>query len=385
MIPLTGQLIFSGNIESPDSFLLKLTRNSKLPLKLRESYGLLCDQIENPPEGFRAYVKITQNHNRNIISKNAMVFGPELGYLSEGDIVRVNTKNKKVRVLYRKNSSYNALLVTERCNSFCLMCSQPPRKVNDDAVSDELLQMIPMIDRGALEIGITGGEPTIIGEKLFEMLRKLKAYHPETAVHLLTNGRNFQDINLARSIQIVGHPNLMLGIPLYSDLSNIHDFVVQADGAFDETIRGILNLKRCCVQVEIRIVIHKQTYDRLPQLARFIARNLTFVDQVALMGLEITGFTKANIDELWIDPSEYQEQLIKAVEQLDRYGIRVLIYNHQLCLLDPSIHKFNVRSISDWKNEYMPECDGCLRQYECGGFFSSSKLRYSSHIRPFTR
>lgn len=48
---------------------------------------------------------------------------------------------------------------------------------------------------------------------------------------------------------------------------------MQADGTFDETVRGILNLKRQGVLVEVRVVVHKQTYDRLPQLARFIARN----------------------------------------------------------------------------------------------------------------
>ena len=49
----------------------------------------------------------------------------------------------------------------------------------------------------------------------------------------------------------IGHHDIMVGIPLYSDLSTHHDYVVQADGAFDETIRGILNLKRAKARVEI--------------------------------------------------------------------------------------------------------------------------------------
>jgi His-Xaa-Ser system radical SAM maturase HxsC len=174
----------------------------------------------------------------------------------------------------------------------------------------------------------------------------------------------------------------MFGIPIYSDIPDIHDYVVQADGAFDETVRGILNLKRSGLKVEIRVVIHKQTYERLPDLARFIARNLTFVDQVVLMGLEMTGFTRANLDALWIDPIEYQGQLAEAVKLLDASRLTVAVYNHQLCITDRSLWKFAKRSISDWKNEYMPECDGCTVRSECAGFFSSAKLRYSSHIRP---
>jgi MoaA/NifB/PqqE/SkfB family radical SAM enzyme len=115
---------------------------------------------------------------------------------------------------------------------------------------------------------------------------------------------------------------------IYSDISAIHDYVVQSDGAFDETIRGILNLKRFKQKVEIRIVVHRQTYDRLPQVAEFLARNLTFVDHVAIMGLEITGFTHANLDSLWIDPLDYQQELYRAVTFLADSRMHVSIYNH---------------------------------------------------------
>ena len=54
----------------------------------------------------------------------------------------------------------------------------------------------------------------------------------------------------------------------------------------------------------------------MPQLAEFLARNLTFVDHIALMGLEITGFTRANLDSLWIDPVDYQRELYRAVSFL---------------------------------------------------------------------
>jgi hypothetical protein len=101
------------------------------------------------------------------------------------------------------------------------------------------------------------------------------------------------------------------------------------------------------------------------------------------MGLELTGFTRSNMDKLWIDPKDYQPQLREAVRLLSEARMFVSIYNHQLCVLDPELAPFNRRSISDWKNEYMPECEGCTRKIECGGFFSSSKLRYSAHIKPF--
>lgn len=84
----------------------------------------------------------------------------------------------------------------------------------------------------------------------------------DTGLHILSNGRAFSDAAFAEKFVSTSHPDLMLGIPIYSDLSEIHDYVVQADGAFDETIRGVLNLKRFKQKVEIRVVIHKQTYER---------------------------------------------------------------------------------------------------------------------------
>ena len=68
----------------------------------------------------------------------------------------------------------------------------------------------------------------------------------------------------------------MLGIPLYSDIDWRHDYVVQASGACDETLAGFYNLAENRVRLELRVVLHKQTVERLPHLATFIARNLPY-------------------------------------------------------------------------------------------------------------
>ena len=67
----------------------------------------------------------------------------------------------------------------------------------------------------------------------------------------------------------------------------LHDFIVQAVGAFDETMHGILNLASLSQAVEIRIVVQRHTVPVLQGLEVFIVRNLPFVAQVALMGLDI--------------------------------------------------------------------------------------------------
>jgi len=367
--------IIQSDSETPK--ILQITSNPNLPHILRANKALIIDAPESQDvSGYGMVFSTTRSESTAV-----EFLDTQLSYLNDGDVIRVTPSANSVRAIYRVNASANFLFVTERCNSFCIMCSQPPRNVDDRHLIEELIEAVPLIDKGAHEIGITGGEPTLLGDRFIELLRTIKTHLPETAIHVLTNGRSYENLSSAEKIASLKHSDLMFGIPLYSDISNIHDFVVQADGAFDETVRGILNLKRCSQKVEIRVVIHKQTYKRLPQLAEFIGRNLQFVDHVALMGLEITGFTRANLDELWIDPTEYSTQLERATEILAKYKVKTSIYNLQRCLLSHKLWPIAVKSISDWKNKYYPECTDCSEKPNCGGFFASSDIRRSDHIK----
>lgn len=337
------------------------------------------------PDGFAWYVVPSAADVVRLPAGARAVIAPEqAAFLSQGDVIAVDPRRKALRVLHRRNSSYNHFLLTERCNNYCLMCSQPPRDVDDSWIVDEVLRAIPLVSRDAVEIGFTGGEPTLLGERFLDLVQAAAAHLPGTALHVLSNGRNFADGRLAAGLAAIGHHDLMLGIPVYSDLAHLHDHVVQADGAFDGTIRGILALKASGIRIEIRVVLQAQTVVRLPHLARFIARNLLFVDHVALMGLEPTGFARANMDSIWCDPVDYAEELSQAVGVLAAAGIKTSVYNSQLCTVAPEVRPFARRSISDWKQTYLPECDGCQAKHECAGFFSSVQHARSRGIKPFS-
>jgi His-Xaa-Ser system radical SAM maturase HxsC len=264
------------------------------------------------------------------------------------------------------------------------MCSQPPKLAEDDWLLENAFELVRLLPRTTEQLGFTGGEPTVYGERFVDLLRLCRNLLPFAGVHILSNGRRFEDPDFAAAYASVGNPNMMVGIPLYGAEPSLHDYVVQARGAFDGTVRGILNLAALQQRIELRVVIHKQTAPHLVEIAEFIARNLPFVDQVALMGLEMVGFARANINDVWIDPVEYRAELTEAVRLLDRRRVRTLVYNHQLCLIDREVWPFAIRSISDWKNEYHPECLECSVVEQCGGFFFSAKYRMSDHINAIT-
>lgn len=379
LVKLTARGLRALSETSPTPFIARVGDCTTIPEPQRASELLLITQPSATlPPGFRGY--LLHEATRGVERRDVYLLGAEHRYVQAGDVVRIDPARGALTALYRASSRFNTFLVTERCDNLCLMCSQPPRDHDDSWLVDDIERAIPLISPDAAEIGISGGEPALLGDRLVRVLVMLRDFLPRTAVHVLTNGRRFCEPSFARAVADVQHPDLMLGIPLYSDLPEEHDYVVQAKGAFEETMRGILNLKRKRVRVEIRFVIHRDTVERLPDFARFITRNLTFVDHVALMGLELAGFARLNLESLWIDPLDYQRPLREAVQMLDRAGMAVSIYNHQLCTLDPKLYPFARKSISDWKNEYSPECDACTLKNECGGFFASSSLRRSRGI-----
>jgi sulfatase maturation enzyme AslB (radical SAM superfamily) len=94
------------------------------------------------------------------------------GYLTEGDILSLRAS--RVRTLFRRKSKHNAFLITERCNHYCLMCSQPPRNVDDSWLVDEITACLALIDKGTSSLGFTGGEPLLDWRRFMQVLVECK-------------------------------------------------------------------------------------------------------------------------------------------------------------------------------------------------------------------
>ena len=303
-------------------------------------------------------------------------------YLADGDIIGMDIGSRRFRALYRKASAHNSLLVTERCNHLCLMCSQPPRDVDDGWIIDEIAEALPLMHPGTAAIGFTGGEPLTEWRRFFPLIAQTREVLPETEVHVLTNGRAFADREIASAWASLNHARLCAGIPIYSCVDVVHDHVVQARGAFDETLHGILRLKDKGQRVELRLVLHRLTVPTLVETCTWFARNLPFVDHIALMGMENTGYALANQEALWIDPMDYRDELALSVDILSAARINVSVYNVPRCVLAPKVWPFAVQSISDWKNAFLPECAECVERPRCGGFFSTGRPRFSRGVKP---
>ena len=204
----------------------------------------------------------------------------------EGDVVVVNQQGEIIFV-YEVKSNHNAIMATERCNHRCIMCAQPPILQEKDKTPFNL-KLISLFDKNTQEIGITGGEPTLIGDNLFVLINHIKKELPHTAISILSNGVKFADKEYAMKLAKWRHHDLQIDIPLFSDIAEEHNRIVGAK-TFYKTVQGLYNLALFHQRIGIRIVVHKQTYKRLPQFADYIYHNFPFVAQVAFMQIETTG------------------------------------------------------------------------------------------------
>ncbi len=290
--------------------------------------------------------------------------------LLEGDVVEVTPGRAGIHVLFRESDVHHTVFLTNRCNSRCLMCSQPPTRQDDSWLADEAIRVAMHMRVSPRTVGFTGGEPLILGSRLREVLDAFIQYHPNTQFDLLTNGRLLADSKLAHALlHEIKHPITWL-VPLYGHADFLHDFVVQAPGAFDQTIEGLLTLQSYGQPIQLRIVLIEPVLRILPELCDFICRNLPFVSEVALMGCEPIGFALANRDTCEVDIHEWHKEMEAAVHRLVQGGLRPVLMNLPLCVIPRELWRFAHQSISDWKRVFIAECASCVVKNDCSGLFA---------------
>ena len=295
-------------------------------------------------------------------------------HLSDGDIVRIS--NKSIRIILCKKASANTLLLTEQCDNLCKFCSQPPKNVNDEYLFVEAASALIEFNYNGV-IGLSGGEPFLQPKYISRLFSALAFQNIPTGFHILTNGRAFKDVSLCKSIyDISRNREIVLGIPIYSVNYKTHDQLVGREGAWAETISGLINLSHMGVNIELRYIPTKENIQDLVKVVPFFSRCLPLISQISIMNLEPTGWARKNWDDLYISPLEYKDDLTKVHDQSLLYNQNTRLFNYPLCHINPNEYCLTVRSISDWKNRYMTECGQCTMIGKCGGFFSSAEGKF---------
>ena len=132
--------------------------------------------------GNRSIIIYPENITLNLSEEETQRFSSCTDY----DIFQVDSRGNAYK--YFNNASLdNAILVTNRCNSNCVMCptAESIRKNGENYYGDELINIAKYFPDDVCHITITGGEPFLIGKSIFDLLYFLRENLPNTSYLLL--------------------------------------------------------------------------------------------------------------------------------------------------------------------------------------------------------
>jgi His-Xaa-Ser system radical SAM maturase HxsC len=287
----------------------------------------------------------------------------------DGDVVLVVPQGDgaaRAERILRASSPHNTLLVTERCDQLCVMCSQPPKKTHDDRFG-WLEEACLLAQPGAL-IGVSGGEPTLYKEELLGMMERVLGARPDLEFHVLSNAQHFEAGDVAR-LRDPRYRRVSWGIPLYAPEPRLHDLIVGKAGAFERLEESFAHLIMAGARVELRTVLLADNLDALPALARYVTARLRFIEVWSIMQLEKAGFAKNRWAQLRVDHRQCFDTIAAALDCAELHGVRAQLFNFPRCTVPAHYRDRAPASISDWKRKYMPACAGCREREGCCGYF----------------
>lgn len=283
----------------------------------------------------------------------------------DGDVVLIGEGRNTASRIIRASSEHNTLVVTEKCDQLCIMCSQPPKDYHQD-LFPAYREACLLAPKNAI-IGISGGEPTLYKEQLLGMLIDLQRHRPDLRFHILTNAQHFEDVDISK-LRILAS-NTIWGVPIYSSKAEQHDRIVGKLGAFANLQKGLKVLAISASIVELRTVVLQTNIDHLQLLGNYISVQYPFFATWAIMQLESIGFARLDWAAKFCDTSARFTNIADAVDIVAGRGFSVHLYNFPRCTVPISYRKFCTRSISDWKSRYLTACGSCHESSICSGFF----------------
>lgn len=283
-------------------------------------------------------------------------------------------ENGRLSEYYDDSSLDNYFFVTGKCNSNCVMCpsSDISRQKGGSTSVNTLIEIAKHIPTDAPHLTITGGEPFMIGPDIFRFFEFLRDKFECTDFLFLTNGRIFAVDSYVQRFVEKAPKNSIVAIPIHGSTAEIHDMITQTNGSFNQTIIGIKKLLKAGIHVELRIVVSRLNEKDIHNIAKMISDELSGVDYVSIMAMEMTGNARVNQDKVWISYIDAALVAEDAALVLIENGIDVKLYNFPLCTVKKEFWTLCEKSISPDKVRYAETCEICKMKNACGGVFAGT-------------
>ncbi|RLC99409.1 MAG: radical SAM protein [Chloroflexi bacterium] len=276
------------------------------------------------------------------------------------DMERIDPFSVPLTAPYRMD-----LALTYRCNNDCPHCyvARPPDYPEIDTASWKAV-LDRVWDVGIPHVCFTGGEATLHSD-----LVELVAYADEKGLvaGLLTNGRRLSDAGYVRELVAAGLDHVQ--ITLESHDERIHDHMVAAPGAWQETVAGVRNAVAGGLYTTTNTTLTHENVPTIEDMVSFIAslnvptfacNSLIYSGRGSVVG---TGFREGELGPI----------LERVKETADRHGLRLIWYTPtQYCAFSPLQMNLGVKACTAALYNMCVEPDGavipCQSYYEPLGY-----------------
>ncbi len=282
-----------------------------------------------------------------------------------------------------KNTS--VIYITSACNSNCIMCpmSEHSRQLAKTPSSEEIQMQLDQIPDCVEHIDITGGEPFLQYEKTIHVMNTINNRWKNASVQVLTNGRALSLSFIQDAIKECITSQYRFAIPIHGHNALIHDRITQANGSFDETLKGLEFLSKTKANIEVRFVVHNYNISDAVSTCQMLVDSGLRINTVSFIAMEMTGCAAMRRNELWVDYADIYPKIEEGIMILLSNGIDADLYNFPLCSLPHRAWPMAKKSISEWKVRYYDECNECREKSACGGLFYSTYLLKLYSPKPF--
>lgn len=276
------------------------------------------------------------------------------------DLERIDPFSVSLTAPYRMD-----LALTYRCNNDCPHCyvARPPDHPEmDTATWKAVLKRVWEV--GIPHICFTGGEATL-RDDLVELVATAEELGLVSG--LLTNGRRLSDRYYVQLLLAAGLDHVQ--ITLESHDESMHDSMVAAPGAWQETVQGIRNAVTAGLYTTTNTTLTRENVASIEETIAFIAslevptfacNSLIYAGRGSTVG---TGFREGELISI----------LERVREAANRHGLRLVWYTPtQYCALSPLQLELGVKACTAALYNMCVEPDGavipCQSYYEPLGY-----------------
>ncbi len=226
--------------------------------------------------------------------------------------------------------------LTYRCNNACSHCYNARPRNYPELDSDTWKAIIDRVwELRIPHIVFTGGEPTLRDD-----LVDLVAYAQEKGLvtGLNTNGRRLANNAFVKSLVEAGLDHVQITIESHS--AAVHDEMVRAPGAWQDTLEGLRNVINSPLYIMTNTTLLKNNAFELENILTFLAAEK--VPTVGLNALIYSGHGKTV--NTGLDEQELPELLELASRMTQQNGQRLIWYTPtQYCHFNPMLLKLGVK------------------------------------------